>query len=157
MSEAKVEFSIGAVTFSSEGNEKWVAGQLDKILDKASELSQIKPNTKAIMHDSSIVSKKQQDNEISPDTETSHQTLVAFLNEKHATTNQINKFLATAIWLELKGKKRISTRDVTSALKNSNQSRLGNPADCLNKNVKKGYCEKDGSEFFVTQEGKNSL
>lgn len=49
------------------------------------------------------------------------------------------------------------TSDVTKALKDSNQTRLGNPSDSLNQNVTKGYCEKDGKEFYVTEEGKNSL
>jgi len=51
----------------------------------------------------------------------------------------------------------LTTGDVSKALKDSNQSRLGNPSQCLNDNVSKGYCEKDGKQFFVTQEGKVSL
>jgi len=79
------------------------------------------------------------------------------LREKNASTNQVRKFLATAVWLHARGKKRLSTADVTRALKDSNQTRLGNPADCLNKNVAKGHCEKDGKDFFVTSEGSASL
>ena len=55
------------------------------------------------------------------------------------------------------GPKRMQTKDVTGALKTANQSRLGNPADCLNQNVSKGYCEKEGNQFFVTDDGKASL
>jgi hypothetical protein len=84
-------------------------------------------------------------------------TLPSFLNEKGALKNQTKKFLATAVWLEAKGKTRIKTTDVGRALKDSNQSRLANPSDCLNKNVSKGFCEKDGSEFFVTDDGKKSF
>ncbi|RKY83799.1 hypothetical protein DRQ11_12510, partial [candidate division KSB1 bacterium] len=84
-------------------------------------------------------------------------TLPVFLNEKDATKNQLNKFLATAIWLHAKGKNRLKTSDITAALKDAQQTRLGNPSDCLNKNVKKGYIEKDGTEFFVTQEGRSFL
>jgi hypothetical protein len=51
----------------------------------------------------------------------------------------------------------MKTGDVTKALKGAHQSRIGNPADCLNQNVQKGYCEKDGGEFFVTDDGKQSL
>ena len=83
--------------------------------------------------------------------------MATFLKEKGATTKQVLKFLATAVWIESKGKQRLSTGDITKALKDSNQSKLGNPAECLNQNVKKGFCEKDGSEFFVTTEGKDSL
>jgi hypothetical protein len=46
---------------------------------------------------------------------------------------------------------------VSKALNDANQKRLGNPAECLNQNVAKGYCEKDGKQFFVTDDGKSSL
>jgi hypothetical protein len=65
--------------------------------------------------------------------------------------------LATAAWLYLKGKERLTTSDVVKALKDNHQSRLGNPADCLNQNVGKGLCEKDGAEFFITAEGFTAL
>ena len=84
-------------------------------------------------------------------------TLPTFLKEKNANTVQVKKFLVTAVWLESKGANRIKTSDVTKALRDSNQTKLKNAADCLNQNVSKGYCEKDGKEFFVTEDGKNSL
>jgi hypothetical protein len=82
--------------------------------------------------------------------------LATHLKAMGATTNQVSKFLATAIWLHDKGTAKLSTSDVTKALKDSSQSRLTNPAECLNKNVAKGYCEKDGKQFYVTEEGRNS-
>jgi len=84
-------------------------------------------------------------------------TLPAFLQEKNATSRQVKKFLATAVWLEAKGQSRLTTGDVSKALNDANQKRLGNPAECLNQNVAKGYCEKDGKQFFVTDDGKSSL
>lgn len=92
-----------------------------------------------------------------PDSQIAEKTLSTFLKEKNVTSNQVKKFLATAIWLEAKGKQRMTTGDVTKALKDSSQTRLGNPSDSLNQNVTKGFCEKDGKEFYVTEEGKNSL
>jgi len=65
--------------------------------------------------------------------------------------------LATAEWLHRKGHKNITTRDVAKALQDNHQKRLGNPADCLNKNVSKGHCEKIGKEFFVTDDGRETL
>ncbi len=65
--------------------------------------------------------------------------------------------MATAVWCESKGKNRLKTNDVTAALRNANQAKLNNAADCLNQNVSKGYCEKEGKEFYVTQEGKDKL
>ena len=65
--------------------------------------------------------------------------------------------MATAAWLEAKGQNRLATKDISSALKNASQSRLANASDALAKNVGKGYCEKEGKQFFVTQEGKEHL
>jgi hypothetical protein len=82
-------------------------------------------------------------------------TLAAFLREKGATANQVKKFLATAVWLhDQANKNRLTTKDVTKALADANQGRLGNAADCLNKNVSKGYCEKEGKEFYATDDGR---
>src|SRR5215813_810452 len=149
MNESKIEIKIGQITFSGQGEPEWVAKQLDKILDKAEKLIELAPpesndgeTAHKPMGNDSVIAKK---------------TLPAFLQEKNATTKQVKKFLATAVWLESKGQNRLSTGDVTKALSDSNQKRLGNPADCLNQNVSKGYCEKDGKQFFVTDEGKSSL
>jgi hypothetical protein len=151
MSESKIEIKIGQITFSGQGEPDWVAKQLDKILAQAEKLIQLAPvpsddgeagsGHKPMGKDSAIAKK----------------TLPAFLQEKNATTKQVKKFLATAVWLEAKGQNRLTTGDVTKALGDANQKRLGNPADCLNQNVSKGYCEKDGKQFFVTDEGKSSL
>ncbi len=34
MADAKLEFKLGAIEFSGEGEKDWVAAQLDKILDQ---------------------------------------------------------------------------------------------------------------------------
>ncbi len=83
--------------------------------------------------------------------------LAAFLKSKNATANQLRKFVATAVWLHAKGTKRLETKQITQALKDASQSRIGNPGDALKKNITKGYCEKDGKQFFVTDEGRKSL
>jgi hypothetical protein len=84
--------------------------------------------------------------------------LSAFLKDKNATSNQVKKFLATAVWLhDSTGKDRITTAEVRAALKNANQGKLTNPAGCLNQNVGKGHAEKDGGSFFVTEPGRTSL
>lgn len=154
MSDAKIEIKVGQIQFSGQGEQDWVAKQLDKFLAQAEKLVQLVPpedsgeegvpgggGLKPMGKDPSIAQK----------------TLPIFLNEKNATKNQVRKFLATAVWLEAKGQKRLLTSEVTAALKASNQTKLGNPADALNKNVTKGYCEKDGTQFFVTDDGKKSL
>lgn len=154
MATAKIEFTLGSITFSGEGEETWVSDQLDKIIEKAPDLIKIAPATQAISQPSAVIAEQ-----VSglPDAAIASQTLPNFLKSKNASKSALQKFLATAIWLHAKGPKRISTADVTQALKDSNQARLGNASDCLNKNVSKGFIEKDGKQFFVTDEGKASL
>jgi len=79
--------------------------------------------------------------------------LSTWLREKDATSNQTKKFLAVAAFLQLGGKERIVTSDVTDALKKNNQGKLNNASDNLGQNVGKGHCEKDGKSFYVTPEG----
>jgi len=154
MPEAKIEFTVAGISFTGEGDKDWVATQLDKILNKAPELLAIAPGQQTPVITSPSL---QPHTPMQPDETIAQKTLPSFLAEKGATKSQLKKFLATAVWLEAKGKTRLTTGDVTRALKESNQSRLSNAADCLNKNVKKGYCEKDGKDFFIIGEGKDSL
>lgn len=149
MADSKIQIKIGVVEFSGEGDQNWLASQLDKILSKASELSKMSFRDSSLPEDEVGGSSKA----IKPS-----KNLALFLKEKGATTIQTKKFLATAAYLQLGGKSRQTTSDVSKALKDSNQTKLNNPSDCLNQNVKKGFCEKDGnSSFFVTEEGLNEL
>jgi hypothetical protein len=131
-----------------KGDQEWVSKQLDKLLAQAPLLSKLgeQPESGGPTPKTLGGAKTGQGG-----------TLASFLSSKNATTNQVAKFLATAGWLYLKGKQRMGTSDITKALKDNHQSRLGNPADCLNQNVRKGFCEKDGGEFFVTSEGLTHL
>ncbi|MBI5406239.1 MAG: hypothetical protein HZA18_00915 [Nitrospirae bacterium] len=151
MGEAKVHIKVGEFEFSGEGDQEWVAKQLDKILAKADELISLTPPP------ASEEAKSEHHKPMGSDAGIAKKTLPAFLSEKGATKNQIKKFLATAIWLEAKGKARLSTGEISKAIKDANQSKLSNPSECLKQNISKGYCEKDGKEFFVTAEGKASL
>jgi len=153
MSESKIEIKIGEITFAGQGEQEWVAKQLDKILAQAEKLIQLASPATANNNDDGGTGHRP----MGKDAGIAKKTLPAFLHEKNATRNQVKKFLAAAVWLESKGQNRLTTADVTKALKDTNQTRLGNPADCLNKNVGKGYCEKDGKQFFVTDDGKASL
>ena len=152
MSEAKIEIQIGEVRFSGEGDQDWLTQQLDKILDKVETLIKVAPKTTkggAPSHQAA---------DFSGSSDIANQSLATFLKSKSATTGQVEKFLATAIWVEAKeNKTRLKTADISGALSNASQSKLNNAADKLNKNVAKGFCEKDGKEFFVTQEGKEHM
>ncbi|HEX74589.1 MAG TPA: hypothetical protein G4N93_05505 [Dehalococcoidia bacterium] len=154
MATARIEFTLGSITFSGEGEENWLSTQLDKIIEKAPDLINIVP---AIQDTGQTRAAIVEQGQILSDAAIASQTLPNFLKSKGATGKALHKFLATAIWLHGKGLSRISTSDITKALKDSNQSRLVNPSDCLNKNVSKGLIEKDGKQFFVTDEGKASI
>lgn len=149
MTESKINIKIGHVEFSGEGNQEWLASQLDKILEKIPELLKIElaaPETPP----------KGQGGKATPKGG-NLSTLATWLKDKSATTNQNKKFLATAAYLQLGGKERITTSEVTDSLKNNNQGKLGNASESLNQNVGKGHCEKDGKTFYVTPEGFKEL
>ncbi len=156
MTEAKIEIKIGAVHFSGEGQEEWLTQQLDKILGKAEELVKLAPPQQVMAPQNPQT--QHQPADFSDTTDIANQTLATFLKSKNATKAQVDKFLATAIWVEAKEKKnRLKTSDIGSALSKANQTKLNNPSDKLNQNVSKGFCEKEGSEFFVTQEGRDHM
>ncbi|KGM06204.1 hypothetical protein LP43_2077 [Methylophaga thiooxydans] len=155
MSEAKIEIKIGEITFSGEGDSNWLSEQLDKIMDRAEDLISLAPSK--TQQQPQVTDPTHQAADLSGHNEIASQTLPAWLRSKNAETVQNSKFLATAVWVEAKGQKRLQTKDVTAALSNANQKRLHNASECLNQNVKKGYCEKEGNQFYVTEEGKRSL
>jgi viroplasmin and RNaseH domain-containing protein len=155
MSDSKIQIKVGIVEFSGEGNQDWLASQLDKILAKVPELLKIELSNPTAKPASLG---KGGTPESIPKANKLNSNLATYLKDKSATTNQVKKFLATSVFLQLNGKNRLNTSDVSDALKNANQAKLNNPSECLNQNVKKGHCEKDGSkEFFVTTNGLKEL
>ena len=157
MTQAKVAVSIGGLSFEGEGSEEWLTEQLDKILDRAEDIADMAPK---LLPPPANVDSNGQDT-TGQDTEglahVAKQSLVSFLKDKNALSTQTDKFLVTAIWLQARGKKQLKTSDVTQALRDASQGRLGNASDCLAQNLRKGFCERDGQEFFVTQEGYDSV
>src|ERR1019366_810849 len=77
-------------------------------------------------------------------------SLASHIKAKKGDKNQNTRFLATAEWLSGRSEGPLTAKAVAQALSDHNQKRLANSADCLNQNVRKGYCEKrkDGS-FFI--------
>ena len=151
MADAKIEIKVAGFSFTGEGTEKWLSGELDKLLVKLPELVEAAPAEPA----------NTEDNDAAPKTNRKPGklgTLAAFLKAKNATGNQVKKFLATAVYLhDTTRRSRVTTGEVRSALKSANQPKLTNPAHCLNQNVGKGHAEKDGRSFFVTDPGRTSL
>lgn len=83
-------------------------------------------------------------------------SLASYIRSKQADGNQTQRFLVTADWLRRRGQS-LTSGIVAKALVDNQQSRLANPADCLNKNVSKGFCEKTKDGFFITPEGLREL
>lgn len=139
---ASVSLKIGQLEFAAEGDEAWVSEKLEFILKQsasaaaaatpAAEPSATAPNQGAGGPIGSLAS---------------------HIKKHGGSGNQVERFLATAHWLCLKGEKSLTTADVSKALKDNQQSKLSNPSECLNKNVGKGFCEKDGNSFYITPEG----
>ena len=150
MSQGEIEFSFGSLGFSGEGEEKWLAEQLDKVIKAVPELSQVKPpEGKDVAGD--IV------NDVVDSATKFTTSLSNHIKDKDGGNSQVIRFLATADWLRRRGRKTMKTADVTRALSDNHQAKLSNPAERLNQNVGKGFCEKKGSEFFITPEGLVSL
>jgi len=147
MADAKIEIKVGAVSFSGEGDGKWVGEQLDKVLGKLHDLVRVAPA--AALPDGGNPP---------PAQGKATGTLAAFLAAKGAKGSKTRKFLATALWLQdTQSKNRLITRDVTSALSANSQGDVGNAAQCLNLNSTQGYTAKEGRQFYVTDEGRASI
>src|SRR5579872_3175755 len=142
--QGKVEIKIGNLSFSAEGSQTWLAEQLEKIIGAAANISSV----------SAGAGQSSEPNAVSASGPTpTADSLSSYLKAKGGDSKQVIRFLATANWLRRRGTKELSASTVAKALTEHHQKKLANPADCLNKNVAKGYCEKTGSTFFITSEG----
>ncbi len=63
------------------------------------------------------------------------------------------RFLALATLLHKRGQKRLETGDINQAVKDNNLSSFVNTSDCRGRCVREGLVAKDGSKFYVTQKG----
>ena len=140
----KIRIKVGGIEVDYEGSEAFLNQKLHKLISDVSTLAKKTP-----------IERNESDSSGNTGSGTSI-TLVSFLKDKKID-NQTQRFLATAQWLHQKGLERIKTSDVTKALQDHKQRKLGNSSECLSQNVSKGYCEKVGKEFYVTDEGRNSL
>jgi hypothetical protein len=141
---ARLEVIIGSVSFKGEGDQSWLSGELQKVIEAAA--------SRTISHHH----EPKADSSGAAAEGTFTTSLASFLKEKSATSHK-KKFLATARWLQRRGMTSLSTADVSKALKDNHQGRLTNPSQCLSDNTNSGFCEKDGKGFFITHEGLVSL
>jgi hypothetical protein len=147
MADAKIEVKVGEVSFTGEGSEDWLAIQLDKVIKHLPDLVKAVPAPTPVPSPHSGGAQPK----------ANIGTLASFLAAKNAKSNKTRKFLATALWLQDGGKNRLATGDVTKALDDNNQGKVGNAAQCLINNAKQGFCAKDGKQFYVTDEGRSEI
>jgi hypothetical protein len=148
----KLEIKVGEISFSGEGDGAWLAEQLDKVLKQLPDIAKLDPTVAAppppLQHGGTA------------HVQHGHKatgTLASFLTDKGAKTNKTRKFLAAALWVQDGGKNRLTTRDVTKALSENNQGSVGNAGQCLISNCQQGFCQKDGKQFYVTEEGRAEI
>lgn len=145
MTNSKIDIKVGAISFAGEGDQAWLAEQLEKVLKAAPEISRSPALSKATQFSGNATDEK------------FSTPLAAYIREKGGDDNQVDRFLITADWLRRRGEQQLTTSAVSKALRDNQQKRLANPADSLNKNVSKGYCEKDSNGFFITPDGLKKL
>lgn len=146
--QGKIEIRLGNLRFSGEGEQEWLAKQLEKVIESVDALGKVPSSSETAI---------EQDGPVAEGAAVG--SLASYLRSKNAEKSQTRRFLATADWLRRRGENPLTTGAIAKALTDNQQSRLANPSDCLNKNVAQGYCEKlrDGSGFFITPEGLDTL
>jgi hypothetical protein len=179
MAESKIDFSFENLHFSCEGEKDWVEAQLNQILNRIPGLNKteavVKSEDEKIIpaleeakeiSEKKVVSEKKERHKLGRKSklgahhgigEFSGDPLFEFLKGKNADTNQVKKFLATAVYLHSQGIEKFSTPMVSKSLKSAQIKKLINASDCLNKNEKKGFCIKDDKEFVLTESGIRSI
>lgn len=147
MATARIRVKLGAMSFSGEGESAWVAEQLDKVLGALPPL----PVPAGVEGAAEAHAE-------TGDPPAGIAPLASYIKTRGGDSNQVRRFLVTADWLRLRGEKTLTTAVVARALRDHQQKRLGNPADCLNQNVARGLCEKTGARtFYLTPEGLKTL
>lgn len=146
---ANIEFSFGSLSFSGEGTESWLSAQLNTIIKALPELSELQPPVPAAAANATPGSTAEEGDFTA--------SLAEHLKAKGGDKSQVARFLVTADWLRQRGQKKVNTAAVSKALKDNHQAKLANPSQCLANNISQGFCEKDGSSFFITPGGLKEL
>ncbi|MDT0553108.1 hypothetical protein [Urechidicola vernalis] len=165
MANGRLEFKIGNLEFVGEGEQDWVTDQLDKMLERLPDLvNQSKKTvqkTDVIKTTAEPVEQSHPTDLFSTPKPTTKraipENLSTFLRSKDCIDKQRRKFLGTAVWLQLNGKQRIKTKEVTDALRAARQVKITNPSHQLNQNISQGFCQKEGNGFYVTPQGVENI
>lgn len=165
--QTRLRVKLGAAEIEYEGGTQFLKDQIMPAVDKILEmvyarvdLQRLRP---ALQLEAVHPLEKGNDGQPShtpnspgPSTPTKS-SLSSYLKATGDTSKQVQRFLATAGWLHRRGQKELSPSLIAKTLKENHQKKLANPADCLNKNVTKGYCEKTDDGFFITPDGWETL
>ena len=146
---AHIELGFGNLKFVADGSDEWVDAKYEIFMARIADMQ-----SHMLASGAPVESVRTSDH---IDALPPVPPLAIFLREKSVGANQNNRFLATVVWLKRNGHKTVKTTDVVKALADAQQQRLGNPADILNQNVKKGFLVKVDDGFYVTPEGEESL
>ena len=141
-----VELDIGAIKFSGSGDQEWLSDQIAVLIEAAKVVQGNNPATNEVVGGPSY-----------EDDSVEVGSLATYLKAKGGETKQNQRFLATSAWLHHRGNQPLTTRLVSQTLREHQQKRLGNPSECLNQNVGRGFCEKTPDGFFITPEGWQQL
>ena len=142
----KIRFSIGDMSFEGEGDQQWLDRHIQELIDKFGQTRVSMP-----------AGETEETSDQTSDPSTPIGSLATYIREKGGETVQIKRFLATAAWLWHREDRELTSKKVSAALRDNQQKRLGNTADCLNKTVARGFCEKTPNGFFITPEGWSHL
>lgn len=152
----KLRVKLGGAEVEYEGSQSFLKAEIMPTVDKIIELVKVQTDLQREPATLQLESGR-----LAPDSQGDSPkptgSLASYLKAKGGSNKQIVRFLATAAWLSGRGNKDLTAALVAKALQENQQSRLANPADCLNKNVAKGYCEKTKDGFFITPEGWSAL
>ena len=145
----ELNIRLGKLEFAGKGQQAWLAEQLKTVVAAIPTMPAGDPEGPG--------ERAGGDNSISSAAPKFTASLASHIKSKGAEGNQLLRFLVTADWLRLRGTAPLTTAAVSKALTDNHQSRLANPADCLNKNVGKGFCEKINGGFYITPDGLKEL
>jgi hypothetical protein len=164
----KLRVKLGATEIDYEGNSEFLSQEIMPTLGKMLELVEARADlnrpTETLQLESDPGPSAELDaidrapnEEFSSVTTAANVALASYLRKTGGDTTQVLRFLATAAWLFRRGSNELSTTLVAKALQENHQKKLGNPSDCLNQNVAKGFCEKTKTGFFITPDGWSEL
>ena len=138
--ESVIRIDCGGVSITFKGSEEFIRQSLPEVISEIGTiiadwpLAQISVEQKSLEDRITI-------------------SLPELLKRQKTTTNN-SRFLTTAAWLQENYEQSLTTGKVTEALGAARQRKIGNASDCLNQNIRKGFCERRADKtFFVTPAG----